>query len=192
MAVNYSNVTFGSPVRGWTAGSIAPAPRAAVADTRNLPPADTRNVTADTRGPVANIGTSGNIPTNIMQAIGNLTAQQAFQNFLSGSPSATPQAAGFSPQVVNYIDQAAILRAQNEAARQQAAQAAASSINWQLSGINQSLKNLPTQFGGILPMGMGAERAALQQQQFGLENQLAMANAGAFGIPRMSGWVGGF
>lgn len=174
MAVNYSRVTQGSAQRGWTAGSIAPR-------------------ATDTRGPIANIRTSGNIPSNIMQAIGNLSAQQAFQSFLTGMPgSGGQQQQPGAPQVVFNVDQAAIQRAEVEKARQRAAQAAAGSAGWQLSGINQSLLNLPTQFGGILPMGMGAERAALQQQQFGLENQLAMANAAAFATPRVNGWVGGF
>lgn len=169
MAVNYSRVTQGSAQRGWTAGSIAP------------------RATEPMRGPVANVGMSGNIPSNIMQAIGNLSAQQAFQQFLGSAPGQQQQPIIVAPAP----DPAAMLRAQIEQAQQKAAESAAATAKYQLSRIMPQIGNFQTGFGGIAPMGTGAGRAALQQQQFGLENQLALANAAAWGVPRMSGWVGG-
>lgn len=160
MAINLDRVTFGNAQRGWTAGSIAPR--------------------APISGPIANVGTSGNIPANILQAVGNLSAEQAFRNFLSGQVmNQQPQAAP-APS----IDVSAILQAQNVAAQQNAAQRMTQGIQWNLANVNQQLNTLPTGFGGISPMG-SATRANLQNQQFALENQLGAA-------PRISGWLGGF
>lgn len=168
MAVNYSRVTQGSAQRGWTAGSIAPR-------------------ATDTRGPIANIGTSGNIPSNILQAIGNLSAEQAFRNLFSGGGGVTQTIAPPAP-MLSSNPAVALQEAQQKAAADSAARA-----QQQLSLVNQNLLNFPALMGGIAPMGMGAPRAAMQQQQFGLENQIAAANAAAFAAaPRMSGWVGGF
>lgn len=169
MAINLTRVTQGNAQRGWTAGSIAPA-------------------STGFAGFAANVPTSGNIPANIMQAIGNLSAQQAFQQFLGSAPGQQQQPIVIAPA----SDPAAELRAQTEQARQRAAVSAAATAQHQLSRILPQINNFQTGFGGIAPMGLGAERAALQQQQFGLENQLALANAAAWGTPRMSGWVGGF
>lgn len=171
MAVNFNpTITFGSARRGWTAGSISPQTK--VAD----PPIS------------ANIGTSGNIPSNIMQAIGNLSAEQAFRNFLGQQVMQQPQPVVMFPPP-NPADE---IRAKTEQAQQQAAQNAALVAQRQLSIGNQQLLNYPMLAGGMAPMGFGAPRAAIQQRQFGLENQLAQANAAAFGAPRMSGWMGGF
>lgn len=155
MAVNSTNVTFGNASRGWTAGSIAPQTRA--------------------NAPVANIPMSGNVPSNILQAVGNLSAEQAFRNFLStqlmGGGVAQPQIM-MAPPAVNP---ASALQAQNI----QAQQAANAANQVQLARVNEQLAAQPVLFGGISPMGMGAQRAALQSQQFNLE-------------PRLSGWFGGF
>lgn len=160
MAVNFTAVTQGSPIRGWTAGSISPRPQIT--------------------GPVANIGTSGNIPSNILQAIGNLNAEQAFRQFLGnqifGSAMSAPAAT--MPMVVNPAD---ALQAQSAQAQRQAEQRAATNAAQQLSLVNQNLLNYPTGFGGISPMGLGAPRAALQQQQFNLQSMLSAS-------PKISGW----
>lgn len=169
------NLTRTYPTSGWTAGSIAP---------RQLSPAIT--------GPGMNIPMSGNIPANIMQAIGNLSADQAFRQFLGqqvmGQQQQQPQ---FMFPPPNPADE---IRAKTEQARQQAAQVAASNAMRQLGFNQQQISNFPALAGGIAPMGMGAQRAALQQNQFSLENQLAAANAAAWGTPqpqanRFSGWV---
>lgn len=167
MAINLTRVTQGN-TRGWTAGSIAPR--------------------APISGPVANIGTSGNIPANIMQAIGNLSAQQAFQQFLGSAPGQQQQPTILTPAP----DPAAMIRAQTEQARQKSAASDAATAQYQLSRIMPQIYNFQSGFGGIAPMGMGAPRAALQQRQFDLENQIAFANAAAYGVPQMSGWVGGY
>lgn len=170
MAVNFNpTLTFGSAQRGWTAGSIAPK--------------------STITGPVANIPMSGNnIPANILQAVGNLSTEQAFRNFLGQQVMQQPQPVVMFPPP-NPADE---IRAKTEQAQQQAAQNAALVAQRQLSIGNQQLLNYPMLAGGMAPMGFGAPRAALQQRQFGLENQLAQANAAAFGAPRMSGWTGGF
>lgn len=172
MAVNFSRVTQGSAQRGWTAGSIAPR-------------------VSNMRGPFASIGTSGNIPSNIMQAIGNLSAEQAFRQFLGSQ--VVPQTMMQAP-VLSGVNPAAALQAGT--AQQAAARRAADQTAQQLSLVNQNLLNFPSLMGGIAPMGMTG-RANLQQQQFDLQNQLAAANAAAFAnqatSPRaLSGWVGGF
>lgn len=171
MAVNFSRVTFGDAPRGWTAGSIAP--RAPIA------------------GPVANISTSGNIPANILQAIGNLNAQQAFRQLLGGPGVTPPQAA----QVMAPApDPVALLQARTASARQQAAERAAQGLQWNLANVASQINAIPTGAGGITPMGgvAGAQRANLLQNQFNLQNQLATANNVAFGMPRTSGWQGGY
>lgn len=119
---------------------------------------------------------SGNVPSNILQAVGNLSAEQAFRNFLSTQLMGSPA----QPQIImapSAIDPASALQAQTA----QAQQAANVANQVQLARVGQQLASQPVLFGGISPMGMGAQRAALQQQQFGLE------------MPRMmSGWTGGF
>jgi hypothetical protein len=169
MAVNFTNVTYGSAPRGWTAGSISPR--------------------APITGPIANIPTSGNIPSNILQAIGNLNAQQAFRQFLTGMNVPQPQAA---PVMTVASDPAALLRAQTADAQQKAAAAEAQRVQRALANIGAQINAIPTGFGGITPMGgvAGAERANLMQNRFDLQNQLATANSAAFGVPRMSGWMG--
>lgn len=169
MAINLSRVTFGSAPRGWTAGSISPQ--------------------ASITGPVANISTSGNIPANILQAIGNLNAQQAFRQFLR---MAAPQAQ-FAPTAPPAPDPVALLQAQTANAQQRAAERAAQGLQWNLAKIGSQINAIPTGFGGIAPMGgvAGAQRAGLLQNQFDLQNQLAAANNAAFGVPRTSGWQGG-
>lgn len=170
MAINLTRVTQGN-TRGWTAGSIAPR--------------------APISGPVANIGTSGNIPSNILQAIGNLSAEQAFRQFLGNQVA--PQMMLQAP-VLPGINPATAL--QTGTAQQAAARRTADQTAQQLSLVNQNLLNFPSLMGGISPMGMTG-RATLQQQQFDLQNQLAANNAAAFATqatsPRaLSGWVGGF
>lgn len=160
MAVNFTNVTRGNAARGWTAASIAPQVRA--------------------NSPVGNIPMSGNVPSNILQAVGNLSAEQAFRNFLStqlmGVGSAPPQVI-----IAPSIDPSAALQAQNIQAQQRASQADNAANQAQLARVGQQLAAQPLFLGGISPMGLGAQRAALQQQQFGLE------------MPRMlNGWMGGF
>lgn len=169
MAINLNRVSFGNAQRGWTAGSIAPR--------------------APISGPVANIGTSGNIPSNILQAIGNLNAEQAFRNFMSGQVMNQQPSVVLAPPPPNEAD---LIRAKLEQERQQNLSNTASLLGQSINRVSQRLSNQPTLFGGIMPMGMGAERAGLQQQQFDLSNQLAATNAAMFGTPRTSGWVGGF
>lgn len=171
MAVNFSNVTYGSAPRGWTAGSISP----------QVPISGT---------PIANIPTSGNIPSNILQAIGNLNAQQAFRQFLTGMNVPQPQAAPVMTMAAP--DPAALLRAQTAAAQQRAAENAARVAQRDIAKISAQINAIPVGIGGITPMGgvSGAQRAGLIQNRFDLQNQLATANSAAFGIPRMSGWMG--
>lgn len=171
MAINFSRVTFGDAPRGWTAGSISPR--------------------APITGPVSNISTSGNIPSNILQAIGNLSAQQAFRQMLSG-PSMSPPQSG--PIVAPAPDPVALLQARTANAQQQAAQRAAQGLQWNLANVAAQINAIPTGAGGIAPMGgvAGAQRAGLLQNQFNLQNQLASANNASFGVPRMSGWQGGY
>lgn len=159
MAVNFTNVTRGNATRGWTGASIAPQVRA--------------------NAPVGNIPMSGNVPSNILQAVGNLSAEQAFRNFLSNQLMGAPA----QPQVIiaPSIDPSAALQAQNIQTQQRASQANNAANQAELARVGQQLAAQPLFFGGISPMGMGAQRAALQQQQFGLE------------MPRMlNGWMGGF
>lgn len=169
MPINLTRVTQGN-TRGWTAGSIAPRPPIS--------------------GPVANIGTSGNIPSNILQAIGNLSAEQAFRQFLGNQVA--PQMMIQAPALANP----ATALQPGIAAQQAAARRTADQTAQQLSLVNQNLLNFPSLMGGIAPMGMTG-RATLQQQQFDLQNQLAANSAAAFATqatsPRaLSGWVGGF
>lgn len=169
MAINLTNVTFGNAQRGWTSGSISPR--------------------APVSGPVANIPTSGNIPSNILQAVGNLQGEQAFRNFLSNL--VVPQG-GMMPQpAMIQSDPAELVRAETERARQQAAIDTARATQWDLSGINQAITRVPTGFGGIGMMG-DSTRYDLQNQQLRLRPQVAALNAAAFGGPRYSGWTGGF
>lgn len=165
MPINFNNVTFGNAQRGWTAGSIAPR--------------------APISGPVSNVPMSGNIPIGVMQAIGNLSAEQAFRNFLSGQVM-NPTPIMMSPPPAAAPNPADALRMQ----QQRTASNASSMLGQSINRVQQQLALQPVLFGGISPMGMGSQRAGLQQQQFSLENQLAAANAAAFGAPQTSGWVG--
>lgn len=170
MAVNTTNVTFGNAQRGWTSGSISPkAP-----------------VSGPISGPVANIPTSGNIPSNILQAVGNLQGEQAFRNFLSNL--IVPQQQSTAPPMILAAPNIA---GQTAAAQQKAAQSAAAAIQWDLAGINQAISRVPTGFGGIGAMG-DSTRYDLQNRQLALRPQLAAANSAAWGVPQMSGWGSGF
>lgn len=159
MAINLTNVTFGNAQRGWTSGSISPkAP-----------------VSGPMPGPVANIPTSGNIPSNILQAVGNLQGEQAFRNFLSNL--IVPQGAlSGQPTIQPAPDEAARIQAETERARQRDASAQAQAAANSMNVINWGLGNVPTGFGGISLMG-DSSRYNLQNQALGL---------------RRTGWMGGF
>jgi hypothetical protein len=173
---------------GWTASSLSPRISAGLAGLRSG---------GATRGILP-----GGTPLNSTQSLGVGTGvppfvQSALNPFLSavsGAQNMRNMAMG-PPQTVNIVNQADLLRAQNEQAAQQAAQSRLSSINLNISRAEDRLRQIapgPTPIGDVY----GPERAALQMRILGLQGQGAQASPFAFGTQRsispMGGWSSTF
>jgi hypothetical protein len=171
---------------GWTAGSLTPRTSAGLSGLQS--------------GSVTRGALSGSAPLNSTQNLGAGTGvppfiQGALNPFLSAVSGAwrnqVMSGQNRPVQNVNVINQADILRAQNERNAQNIARSQLAAINWNLGKAETRLNQIrpgPTPIGDVF----GPERAALQKRVIGLEGQIPGVMGATRPMAPMGGWSSTF
>jgi hypothetical protein len=172
--------------QGWTASSLTPRVSAGLAGLRSggatrgiLPGGPALNSTQ-------NLGAGTGVPPFVQGAL------NPFLSAVSGAwRNQAIGAQGGPAQNVNVINQADIIRAQNERNAQNMARSQLAAINWNIGKAENRLSQImpgPTPIGDVF----GPERASLQQRIIGLQGQIPGVMGAGRAMSPMGGWSNTF